>query len=217
MTLSRRFADAMVFAHDLHQGQVRKGGPVPYISHVMGVASLVLDFGGNEDEAIGALLHDTVEDAPRSRPRIKDEIGAAFGPAVLQIVLDCSDTDVHPKPPWRERKKAYIEHLPGVGRSSKLVSAADKLHNCRAIHLDFGRIGDEDLRPVQQGCRQAGHAGLLPGARRHLRRHVPAPGERRAGPGGGGAGARCPGWGPGAMAPAVTRVSGQWSVGSSGW
>jgi (p)ppGpp synthase/HD superfamily hydrolase len=142
MVLSRRFADAMVFAHHVHEGQLRKGGPVPYISHVIGVTSLVLDFGGCEDEAIGALLHDTVEDAPPSRPRIKEEIGAAFGPAVLQIVLDCSDTDRRPKPSWRERKTAYVSHLPGVGPSSKLVSAADKLHNCRAIHRDFAEIGD---------------------------------------------------------------------------
>jgi GTP pyrophosphokinase len=142
MVLSRRFADAMVFAHEVHEGQLRKGGPVPYISHVIGVTSLVLDFGGSEDEGIGALLHDTVEDAPSTRPRIKEEIGAAFGPTVLRIVLDCSDTDRRPKPPWRERKSAYVAHLPGVGPSSKLVSAADKLHNCRAIHRDFRLIGD---------------------------------------------------------------------------
>jgi (p)ppGpp synthase/HD superfamily hydrolase len=158
MTLSRRFADALVFAHDVHQQQVRKGSGVPYISHVMGVASLVLDFGGSEDEAIGALLHDAVEDAPPSRPRIKDEIGSAFGPAVLQIVLDCSDTDVHPKPPWRERKKAYISHLPGVGPSAKLVSASDKLHNCRAIHRDFGSIGDAIFARFNK---EAGKLGTL--------------------------------------------------------
>jgi GTP pyrophosphokinase len=158
MTLSHRFAEALVFAHHVHQGQLRKGGPVPYLSHVMGVTSLVLDFGGSEDEAIGALLHDTVEDAPASRPRIKEEIAAAFGPAVLQIVLDCSDTDRQPKPPWRERKTAYVTHLPAVGKSSKLVSAADKLHNCRAIQRDFEVIGDAIFDRFN---REAGKLGTL--------------------------------------------------------
>ena len=158
MKLSQRFADAMLFAHEVHDGQVRKGTGVPYVSHVIAVASLVLDYHGSEDEAIGALLHDAVEDAPEHFGDVKEKIGARFGGTVLRIVLDCSDTDVRPKPPWRARKTAYVAHLPDVGPSSKLVSAADKLHNCRAIHRDFGLIGDAIFARFNK---EAGKLGTL--------------------------------------------------------
>ena len=136
-SLGPRFDRAFAFARELHASQARKGMAVPYISHLIGVTSLVLDDGGGEDEAIAALLHDAVEDqggAPTLR-RIKQQ----FGSDVAAIVAACSDTDLTPKPPWRERKESYIAHLhnPDLPTGTLRVSLADKLHNARAILFDL--------------------------------------------------------------------------------
>jgi GTP pyrophosphokinase len=130
-----RFDEALVYASRLHAAQRRKGSGVPYVSHLLGVAAIVLEHGGNEDEAIGALLHDAVEDQGGA-PRL-DEIRERFGTEVAQIVAGCTDSDVMPKPPWRERKEAYIAHLAQASRSAQLVSAADKLYNVRSIIDDY--------------------------------------------------------------------------------
>jgi GTP pyrophosphokinase len=140
MNLTPRFEEALRYAVIIHAGQMRKGTSVPYVSHLLGVASLVLEFGGNEAEAIGALLHDAGEDAGGAG-RIED-IRLRFGEAVAAIVAGCTDTIVSPKPPWRVRKEAYLAHLPPAPASVRLVSAADKLHNARAILRDLRRDGD---------------------------------------------------------------------------
>jgi 5'-deoxynucleotidase YfbR-like HD superfamily hydrolase len=126
----------------LHGGDVRKGTTIPYVSHVLGVASLALEHGANEDEAIGALLHDTVEDATGDSESVRTEIRRRFGPAVLDIVDGCTDARTKPKPPFRERKERYIAHLPEASPSVRLVSAADKLYNARAILSDYRAIGE---------------------------------------------------------------------------
>jgi (p)ppGpp synthase/HD superfamily hydrolase len=140
LTLSHRFEQALVYASVVHAGQVRKGSTIPYISHLLAVVALVLEHGGDEDEAIAALLHDAVEDAG-GQPRLTD-IRQRFGDRVADIVLGCTDTDVCPKPPWRARKEAYIAHLEHVTPSARLVSCCDKLHNARCIVADLRIHGD---------------------------------------------------------------------------
>ena len=138
--LSDRFAEALVLAHELHAGQVRKGTAIPYVSHVLAVAEIVLDYGGDEDEAIASLLHDAVEDCGGA-PVLAD-IRRRFGDRVAGIVAACSDTDQMPKPAWQARKEAYLAHLSDAPASVRLVSAADKLHNARAILADYREIGE---------------------------------------------------------------------------
>jgi hypothetical protein len=135
--LGPRFDRAFALARELHATQARKETENPYISHLMGVASLVLEDGGDEDEAIAALLHDAVED--QGGPRTLGRIRQLFGERVARIVDACSDTDVTPKPPWRQRKEAYIAHLrdPQLPAGAIRVSLADKLHNARAILFDL--------------------------------------------------------------------------------
>jgi GTP pyrophosphokinase len=113
---------------------------VPYIAHLLGVASIVLDDGGSEDEAIAALLHDAAEDCG-GRPRL-DDIRARFGDAVAKIVEDCTDSWETPKKPWAERKQAYAQHARTLRPSSLRVSAADKVHNTYAILRDLRNDGD---------------------------------------------------------------------------
>jgi GTP pyrophosphokinase len=139
--LTTRFEQALQYAIIVHTGQVRKGTQIPYISHLLAVTSIVLEHGATEDEAIGALLHDAGEDAG-GEARIAD-IAARFGDAVAAIVRGCSDTTTtDPKPPWRQRKEAYIAHLHEASAAMILASAADKLHNARAILHDYHTIGD---------------------------------------------------------------------------
>jgi GTP pyrophosphokinase len=154
MTLSPRFEDALVFAARLHAAQTRKGSSTPYIAHLLSVAALVLEQGGDEDLAIAALLHDAIEDQGGAATR--EAIRARFGDRVTAVVDGCTDADTQPKPPWRARKEAYLAHLPAAPPEVRLVSAADKLHNARAILADYRRMGD-DLWPRFQG----GKAGTL--------------------------------------------------------
>ena len=139
--LSNRFTQAFILANALHANQTRKGTAIPYISHLMGVASLVLEHGGNEDEAIAALLHDAVEDqgGADTLSKIRDK----FGEQVSDIVAGCTDTQQFPKPSWKARKENYLKHLPFATNSIRLVSAADKLHNARAILSDLNTYGND--------------------------------------------------------------------------
>lgn len=139
-TLSPRFDTALVYASYLHRDQPRKGGSIPYVSHLLAVTAIVLEHGGTEDEAITALLHDAVED--RGGQATRDIILEEFGEAVVTIVDGCTDADTIPKPPWRERKEAYVAHVSDASASVRLVSAADKLHNARAILADYQQLGD---------------------------------------------------------------------------
>ncbi len=138
--MTERFDDALVFACRLHRQQARKGSGVPYISHLLAVAALVIEAGGDEDEAVAALLHDAVED--QGGPPTLREIGERFGARVAAIVAGCSDADGPPKPPWKQRKLDYIARLAGAAPSVLLVSSADKLHNARSILADYRRIGE---------------------------------------------------------------------------
>jgi len=138
--LGPRFLKAFLFAAEKHAGQVRKASRTPYIAHLMGVASLALEFGGDEDIAIAALLHDVVEDCGGA-PLLK-EVKRRFGSRVAKIVDGCTDTDMDPKPPWRERKESYIRHLKNADADTRLVSAADKLNNVRSILSDYREVGE---------------------------------------------------------------------------
>ena len=141
MAYSARFDEALLYASDLHREQVRKGGDeIPYITHLLGVASIVGENGGTEEEVIAALLHDAIED--QGGAAAEEEIRRRFGEEVVEIVRGCSDTDVVPKPPWRERKETYVAHVVGASDSVRFVSAADKLHNARAILTDLRRLED---------------------------------------------------------------------------
>lgn len=140
MILSPRFEQAMHYASVIHSGQMRKGTEVPYLAHLLGVTSIALEYGANEDEAIGALLHDAGEDAG-GEGRIAD-ISFRFGDAVADIVSGCTDTVESPKPEWRVRKEKYIHHIATASASIRLVSASDKLHNARAIVRDVRELGD---------------------------------------------------------------------------
>jgi (p)ppGpp synthase/HD superfamily hydrolase len=113
---------------------------VPYLSHLMAVASLVLEAGGDEDMAIAALLHDVVEDCG-GMPRLR-EVRKRFGPRVAKIVEGCTDSFVEPKPEWLERKKKYLREVKHADVETRLVSAADKLHNVRTILADYRQDGE---------------------------------------------------------------------------
>ena len=141
MEYGSKFEEALVFATRLHSDQFRKGTTIPYITHLLGVASLVGEAGGTEAEVIAGLLHDAVED--QGGPPTLDQIRELFGDDVAEIVIGCSDTDEVPKPPWKQRKEAYIAHLAHASPSMLLVSCADKLHNARAILTDYRKVGDK--------------------------------------------------------------------------
>ncbi|MEP0785300.1 HD domain-containing protein [Trichocoleus sp. DQ-A1] len=149
MILSQRFTDALTFATVLHANQIRKGSGVPYISHLLGVTSIALEHGANEDEAIAALLHDAIEDQGGAATR--EEIRRRFGDTVTEIVNGCTDAETTPKPPWQERKEAYIAHIPTASTSVRLVSAADKLHNARSILTDYHIVGEAIWERFQAG------------------------------------------------------------------
>jgi len=138
--LGPRFRRAFLFAAEKHAGQTRKASTIPYIAHLMGVASLALEAGGDEDLAIAALLHDVVEDCGGA-PMLR-EVRRRFGTRVAGVVDGCTDSDTYPKPPWRERKENYLQHLKGADADTRLVSAADKLNNIRSILTDYREVGE---------------------------------------------------------------------------
>ena len=138
--LTKRFLEALSYATKLHASQTRKGTDEPYIGHLLGVASLVLLHGGNENEVIAGLLHDAVEDQG-GRATLR-QIKKKFGPTVAAIVEACSDSFETPKLPWLERKKEHLAKIRHAPRSVRLVCAADKLHNARCILADYREIGE---------------------------------------------------------------------------
>lgn len=144
LTTTERFASAMVYAHEVHRLQRRKGTGIPYIAHILGVTALAIEYGADENEAIAALLHDAAEDGGGEATLA--EIRARFGDGVAEIVLGCSDSlveDPEDKLPWQDRKENYLAHLEHANASVCLVSAADKLHNVRSIIRDFHEHGDD--------------------------------------------------------------------------
>lgn len=147
--LTARFDEALRLAHDLHRSQVRKGTTIPYISHLLAVSALVIEHGGTEDQAIAALLHDGPED--QGGAATLDIIRSQFGNAAADIVADCTDAWAEPKPPWKERKVAYVASLAHKPAASLLVSAADKAHNARAIVEDLRLEGSETFSRFNGG------------------------------------------------------------------
>ena len=141
MRLGPRFERALLFATRKHASQTRKGGAVPYISHLLGVAGLVLEAGGDEDLAIAALLHDVAEDC--GGVPMLNQVRRRFGRRVAHIVEGCSDAFTIPKPSWRERKEPYIRHLRTADADTRLVSVADKLHNARSIVADYRELREQ--------------------------------------------------------------------------
>lgn len=147
--LTSRFDQALQLAHQWHARQVRKGSGVPYIAHLLGVASIALEFGAGEDEAIAALLHDALEDGPSNLNRdasdLKRELEASFGTHVLHLIQGCTDAEPQAgqaKEPWAERKRAYLQRLRQKEASTLLVSGSDKLYNARAILVDLLTHGE---------------------------------------------------------------------------
>ncbi len=163
--LSDRYKEAILFAAKLHDKQTRKGTEIAYLTHLMSVSALVMENGGDEDEAVAALLHDAIEDQSEdyesdfhSEPRhgrdaLKRDISLKYGDRVLSIVVGCTDDEDFVKPAasergtvdvWRARKEAYISHIEAVPDIAILrVSCADKLHNARTILLDLYEHGEE--------------------------------------------------------------------------
>jgi GTP pyrophosphokinase len=147
-SLSPKFDEALIYAGMLHARQRRKGGGIPYMAHLLGVAAIVLEDGGSEPEGIGALLHDAVEDHPRNGATER-EILERFGSQVHRIVMGCTDSDPslgsgELKAPWEERKRRYIDHLRHQADADVLrVAAADKLYNARSIINDMRLVGDQ--------------------------------------------------------------------------
>ena len=141
---SERFDEALRCASRWHRAQTRKGKKTPYINHLMAVAALVGSNGGSEDQVIGALLHDAIEDCVGEIPDIAAQILERFGPEVLHIVEGCTDAYEDPKPPWQPRKEAYLAHLRELPDDSPilLVSLADKVHNAASIVRDLQQLGD---------------------------------------------------------------------------
>ena len=146
-------AEAADLAFSLHAAQLRKGTRIPYIAHLMSVSALVMEHGGDLEQAVAAMLHDTIEDCGAQH---EAEIRARFGDRVTAIVLACTDADTFPKPPWRARKEAYLAHLEETGTDALLVSACDKLHNARAIVEDLREFG-----PAMMARFKAGLEGTL--------------------------------------------------------
>ena len=155
--LTSRFEEARTYAARAHWDHIRKVTPrrkgeaepahgpakeIPYVAHLLGVTSLVLENGGGEDEAIAALLHDAIEDT--GGPARREDIRGRFGDEIVRIVEACSDSDGENKAPWDERKRAYLAHLAATTDSKiRLVTACDKLHNTRAVLSDYEKVGEE--------------------------------------------------------------------------
>ena len=151
MSYGKKLEEALGYAARVHRDQVRKGSSVPYVTHLLAVAAIVGENGGTEEEVIAALLHDAPED--RGGEARLAEIRERFGDEVADIVAGNTDTFEDPKPPWRERKEAYVAHVAHAPRSVRLVSAADKLHNARSVLADLRSLG-EDLWPRFNGGKE---------------------------------------------------------------
>lgn len=169
--LSPRFQLALGYALRAHAGHTRKGTGVPYFAHLAGVMSLVLEAGGDEEQAVAALLHDVVED--RGGPERLEEIRERFGERVARIVAGCTQGSGGDEDRWDERRDRYVESLPEKDEDVLLVSAADKLHNARAMLRDVRRVGDElferfgapkeDVLGYYRGLRDGFRASALDG------------------------------------------------------
>ncbi len=139
-----RLAAAASLAAELHASQARKGTAIPYLSHLFAVCALVIEDGGDTDEAMAALLHDAVED--QGGAETLERIRVRFGDEVARIVEACSDAAPapdEPKAPWQERKEAHLQRLEDVDEAVLRVTAADKLHNACATLVDLQLDGPQ--------------------------------------------------------------------------
>lgn len=150
-TFSKKFIVALRYAANLHAKQFRKRTGRPYIGHLLAVTSITIEYGGDEHMAIAALLHDAVEDQG-GLPRLR-EIRRKFGKRVAHIVDGCTDSYTQPKPPWMQRKRAYIARVPHESADVRLVSAADKLANARETLHDV-RIHGQTVFERFQGKKE---------------------------------------------------------------
>ena len=143
--LSNKYKEALDFTFELHQNQTRKGVDIPYMTHLMSVSSLILENGGDEEQAIAGLLHDSIEDQSQNfggADKLRMELERRFGKRVLDMVEACTDADTIPKPPWRARKEQYIASIAHKSQDALLVSLADKCHNSKTILNDYKILGD---------------------------------------------------------------------------
>jgi (p)ppGpp synthase/HD superfamily hydrolase len=147
LKLTERFEEALLYASRVHANQKRRGTRIPYLAHLLGAANIAITFGADENEAIAALLHDAIED--QQVPHA--ELAERFGSRVANIVRGCSDSEALPKPPWRERKERFVAGLGRASRSARLVCAADKLDNARALLADYRAHGDKIWRKFNGG------------------------------------------------------------------
>lgn len=136
---TKRLDDALALVASAFRTHIRKGSGVPYLTHLLQVMVTVGEHGGDEDQMIAALLHDYLEDIEAATG---DDVEKRFGPRVRRLVEALSDSTTLPKPPWKDRKLAYLAHLRDEPEDVKLISAADKLHNARSILRDLGEVGD---------------------------------------------------------------------------
>ncbi|GAA6622106.1 HD domain-containing protein [Scytonema sp. NUACC26] len=146
--LTTRFEEALVYAAQLHAQQIRKITGVPYISHLLSVAALVIEDGGSEDEAIAALLHDAIED--RGGAKTGEVIRQKFGDKVADIVESCTESDIVPKPPWQECKQKYLENIRNSSPEVLRVALADKLHNARSNLFEWYTYGEKAWNKEQR-------------------------------------------------------------------
>jgi (p)ppGpp synthase/HD superfamily hydrolase len=166
MILTARYRDALDFAFDLHREQERKGSGVPYVAHLLGVSSMVLEHGGDEDLAIAGLLHDAVED--QGGDAVAEEIERRFGTRVAAVVLECTSSDTGAS--WRDRKEAYLSKLETISEDARLVASCDKLYNLRTIVSDLAQQGDSVFRRFS-----GGKEGVVWYYRELVRRLAPPP------------------------------------------
>jgi len=138
--------EGLRFALAAHGAQTRKGTEIPYVSHLLQVAGLVLEHGGDTEQAVAALLHDVIEDCPGVNA---GAVESRFGPEVARMVQYCSDLLDEDAPGeksrWLDRKRHYLARLRGADAGTRLIAACDKLHNLRALVSDLEQDGIETL------------------------------------------------------------------------
>ncbi len=149
-TYTERVLEALAKAFEWHKEQRRRGPErVPYVTHLLGVASIVGEYGGDEDQFIAALLHDAAED--QGGQQTLDEIERMFGLRVAELVLACSDTLEKPKPEWRQRKEKHLAEAAQAAPDARLILAADKLHNMRSVYRSLRQHGEDTWKAFKGG------------------------------------------------------------------
>lgn len=176
MTDFDRYHLALGYAAELHRGQIRKGSGIPYLTHLMSVSALVLEYGGSDTQAIAALLHDALEDRAEGhggRAALAQEIERLFGHEVRRLVEACTDAGRAEEPDWRARRWASLRRLQACEADTALILAADKLHNTRCLLADYRAHGEALFARFEAG--KADLLWYLESAASLLLRHHNAP------------------------------------------